>query len=272
MSKKAEYIKGLSNYHKALENLIEQNYGIKTDFLDIMGWGYTTTAFYIKTKAKDYIARVSAFSPEKDKSIKKEVFLSNKLHKVLPTVTYVANKNGSDVTYFDNSILRISEHVQGLLPFSMDFDIFTQAILFLKLIHSQKVAGFPLETYTTTKNPVFLHGDLTPSNFLVSYGKICGILDFEMAMLGPAEWDLSRTSVFCWFRMDNVRFDKVVAHALAVYNKPDINFKLLFELSKKHLITHLENIEKHKNTYHTLQEWKTDYSFTYNKLQELSTL
>src|SRR5258708_22535427 len=111
INKKSEYITNLEKYHKKIEHHLLQNYGLKTTFLNVIGWGYTTMAYYIKTDQGEYVTRISAASKQKEQAIKKEIALSHELNKHLPTVTYLTTNGGNFITIFEDRILRVSTYI-----------------------------------------------------------------------------------------------------------------------------------------------------------------
>ncbi|HSX39622.1 MAG TPA: aminoglycoside phosphotransferase family protein [Candidatus Saccharimonadales bacterium] len=265
------YLKGLQAYHKKIERVLQKNYGIEIEFLDVIGWGHTTTAYFIKTPDKNYVARVSKYSKQKLKAIKKDIALSNELNTYIPTTKYRKNNSDNFITLFDDKILRLSEHINGLFHYDMDDKTLSSAVKMLHKIHQLKPNVIDLAKVKNSSKHVFLHGDLTPANIIQSYSKVTGILDFEMALYGPPEWDLAITAVFSWLKMKNTEYLKIYGLIKKNY-KDKIDKELFMKYSVKHLKTYHKNIQKNKNKYKHLGDYKLDVERTYNKLKELSKL
>lgn len=274
------YLQNLKKHHKTIEIIIEQNYDIKTRYLEVLSWGYTTTAFYIKTENDSFIVRLSTYSVKKEQSMRKEITLSQLLKPTVPCCEYIKARNGGFMLINDDKILRISKYIEGVPPFDFDPQVLNQTVNYLKMIHKYNNDALQLPYFENTKgkNYKLLHGDLTPSNILISYGKIVGILDFELAIFGPIEWDLSRTAVFFWFRTDVMPFDTILNQILGTYREneaveitDEINANLLLEFSQMHLESHLNNIRMNKNDYDNLSEWEHDCNFAADKLKKLTT-
>ena len=253
MNGKERYIAGLKKYHKHLEKVILDEYALTVKYINVMAWGYTTTALYVETDHGNYTARLSVFSDEKLEMIKKDIGISHKLHNILPTAEHIRNKDGQYYTLFENKILRLSKHIEGATAFEMDMEQYIKVIEILKKIHK---AGI-------------LHGDLTPSNLLLSYGKIVGILDFEESFNGPVEYDLARTCVFFWYRMEDIPFREVFDVTLKEYDSP-VDEPKFADFCEKHAQNHSEQVRLHKEVYDSEEFWKEDYEFSRKALKEIS--
>jgi len=268
---KENYLKGLQRYHKLLERILFEEYGISTDYLEVLGWGFTTTAFYIKFKNNAYLVRLSNYSKEKLDSINKEIYISNYFNSEIPTSKYLKNKSGEYASIFKDRIFRVSEYIEGISPFDIDMDIFKQMIKILRIIHASEIPNINLPEKLAENKPLkFLHGDLTPSNILISYGKIVGILDFEMSLTGPVEWDLAKTTLFGWYRMPGSSFENVLTSALTFYNQINIDTNLMIKYALEHAEEFLNNIISHKNIYHHKEDWEHDFDFAKGRLSELA--
>lgn len=273
-------------FHEKLAEVIENEYGLKCAFTNLTSWGYTTTAYYVETNKGNLIARLSKNTAGKIEKIEKEVKISNYLRNIIPTTHYIRNLRGcyiihiknecdsflKNMALIENTYLRVSKHIEGIPPFDMNFIILEQMVKYLKIIHEQNpnIPEVKLKKYyPNKKNQKLLHGDLTPSNVLLSYGNITGILDFEEAMIGPVEWDLSRTAVFSWFRMHDLPFKEVLKFVLEKYDNKDVSEKLTKELSKKHLEDRVENLVKNKYIHEDIKFWNEDYEFTKDMLSKI---
>lgn len=273
-NEKEAYLANLAKYHKELEDFIYVEYDIKTTYSEAMSWGYNTTVFYIQSEKGNFVAKLTHPTAEKLKKIEKEILLSNKLRSKLPTSRYLPNKNGNWTCEFKNMIFRVSEYIPGTPPFDMNYDILKQAVEFLKSIHLTKLSGISIPVFENGNYNTFLHGDLTPSNILISFGKICGIIDFEEAMFGPVEYDLSRLAVFSWFRMKEKKFDEILGFILERYGNDihgtNLDLKLLKKISLDHAKSHLDNTIMNKNHYENIKDWEHDCDFAQSMLKRLN--
>jgi len=149
--------------------------------------------------------------------------------------------------------IKINKYINGVPPFEMNLNILKEAVYILKNIHSTLAPGIKLSSpkgLSKYENKRFLHGDLTPSNMLVSNNRIIGILDFEHCFIGPIEWDLARCLVFSWFRMpEKTGFEEALNLIVKVYGSDLVNKKLLLKFSIRNAQTYLHNIVKHKEKY-----------------------
>jgi len=132
-----KYIKGLKAYHKRLELLVKQSFKIDTKYLEILSWGYHTTAFYIKSgDNKEYLLKLVDWSEKKEADIAKDIDFSNLFRPVIPTPTYIKNTLDRYTNRFEDKILRLSHYISGLAPLNMNFDILGQMVDVLKKIHA----------------------------------------------------------------------------------------------------------------------------------------
>ncbi|MFA5776306.1 MAG: phosphotransferase [Patescibacteria group bacterium] len=257
---KQKYIDGLKVYHKKLESLIQQSYNVDTEYLEVLSWGYHTTAIYIKSnKAKEYLLKLADWSKKKEKAILKDVDLSNRLRDTIPTPIYIKTLSDNYICRFEDKIVRLSHYISGLAPLDMNFDILGQMVAVLKKIHS-----FP-----AMPGNVLLHGDLTPHNILVSFGKIVAVMDFEMSFIGPREWDIARTAFFSWNYMKDTSFERVAQFILKKYEDGSIDADLIYKYTVKNAQKHLESIEKHQNNYERQTDWERDYLFAKSQLKRI---
>ena len=269
MSEKEKYLKNLEKYHHDLAKTLKNEYNIAATYTEAMAWGYTSTIFYIKTKDIDYITKISAADEEKIRGLEKDIYLSKTLKTIIPTSKHIKNINGLYLTTFKKSTMCVAHHIRGMPPFDMNEIIFKEAMQKLRLIHQ-----FPtddLDPYVSGKG-VFLHGDYTPSNILVSYDKIVGILDFEMAHLGKKEWDIAKAVVFFWFRWPNTSFEKALKTALEGYRDNSLDTKKITSLAKTHTHTHLKNIVAHKEHYEDQKTWDGECDFVLERLKIIEEL
>lgn len=271
MNGKEEYIKGLAKYHKEIEKTLKDLYQIKTQYLEVLAWGYITTSLYIKATDQDYIFRLSNYSPQKFKDLEREIFITQNLQKTIKTTEYVKDIHGRFLNVIDDKIIRVSKHIEGLPPFDMNFEIFKDIINMQKRIHQQKIDVELPQINVEKEKLKFLHGDLTPSNVLVSYGKLVAILDFELALFGPVEYDIAKTIVFCWFRDSKKDYLEYLKVGVESYNQANISLDLINIYAKQHLQTHLNNIISHKENYDVGAGWQSDYDFTNKMLDRFTT-
>lgn len=275
-----KYVEGLKQYHKKLEVILAQNYGIKTQYLETLSWGYHTTAFYIKSaEDREYLLKMADWSTEKEAAIRKDLELSNLLRNVIPTPTYIETLEGKLLCRFEDKILRVSHYISGLSPLDMSYSILGQMIDVLKQMHSfsaspsQNEVHLPILTKEShLKGFKLLHGDLTPHNILVSFGKIVAVMDFETSFVGPVEYDLARTSVFSWNYMGKESFEQTAKFVLERYNHSEIDtqkfLKYVVEDAQKHLAAIYENRQK----YDRDEKWKKDRDFALAQLERLILL
>lgn len=267
------YLKGLQKYHKLLEQALLEEYNISTDYLEVLAWGFTTTAFYIKSKSNAYLVRLSNYSKEKLEGVNKEITLSNYFNSRIPTSKYLKNKSGGYTNIYEDRILRVSEYIEGIAPFDINTDMFKQMIEVLKIIHSSEIPNVDLPKKPFENKPLkFLHGDLTPSNILISYGKIVGVLDFEMSLLGPVERDLAKTILFGWYRTPGSTFENVLTSALGFYNQKDVDVALMMKYTFEYAKEFLDNIISHKAIYNHKKDWEHDFDFAKRKLEILKKI
>jgi len=128
-----------------------------------------------------------------------------------------------------------------------------------------------------------LHGDLTESNVIVAENKVVGILDWELASIGPAEYDISKAILFCWFRMNDVPLDekgekhtfqkvpltKVYETALAHYNA-QLSVQLLQHFLVLHQKRHAEEILRNKDNYADEKWWNMEREFAEKAREEIA--
>lgn len=252
-----DYIAGLKAYHKDLTDVVEKSYGVKTLYLEVISWGYHTTALYLKaTDDAEYLIKLTDWSEEKEKLILKDVKLSQDLKSAIPTPVYIPNQSGKYITRYQDKILRLSHYISGLAPLDMNYDILGQMVGVLKKIHSFNI----------------LHGDLTPHNVLVSYGKLVAVMDFELSFEGHKEYDLARASVFSWNYFKDESFENVAKFVLEKYADdkidPDLFYRLCIENAKKQV----DFISKHVKDDNLKGDWRKDYEFSLKQLKKLQDI
>ncbi len=256
-SAKLDYIAVLKAYHKDLTDAVEKNYGVKTQYLEVISWGYHTTAMYLKAEnGGEYLIKLTDWSEIKEKLILKDIKISQDLKPTVPTPTYLPNNSGTYVTRYKDKMLRLSHFISGLAPLDMNYDILGQMIGALKKIHRFNI----------------LHGDLTPHNVLVSFGKLVAVMDFELSFAGPIEYDLARTSVFSWNYFKNESFENVANFVLKRYSHDQIGSSLFYKFCLENAKKHLESITKHQKDYYSKEDWTRDHDFAKKQLEKLTKL
>ena len=278
MTKDFDYIKNLGGVYDDFKLWLNIYYGLETEILEEKpsSWGYSTSCYYLKAKDGDYAVSISRHSVKKSALIDKDIYISNLLKSVIPTPAYLQTNNKSNYIVKNAHIIKINEYINGVPPFEMNLIILKEAVNILKNIHSTLAPGIKLSSpkgLSKYEKKKFLHGDLTPSNILVSNNKIIGILDFEHCFIGPIEWDLARCLVFSWFRMyEKVTFEETLNLVLEVYGSDLVNKKLLLEFSIKNAQTYLHNIIKHKYKYEDKEWFKIECDFAKEKLKHIKTI
>lgn len=287
-NKKDEYL-FKKEYHNKFEGLLKKHYNIEAEFSEDFSWGYTSTSTYVKdNEGNEYVARMSRNIPEKKQTIEKDLQITCDLKKLNLSVQlrdYVKNNQNKYLTFIEketdengnilieNKIMMVHPFIHGLCPFDMNEEILKQAILLLHEIHKidpQRI-NYPLDTLATNEN-FFLHGDVTPSNMLVSYNKLIAIVDFELACLGPVEYDLARTAVFSWFRFDDkYPFEKLLEIISTTYPSK-VKTKLIWHYAIEHSESHLNNIKKHRKIHQNKGEYKKEVRFAEKKAKQLKEI
>lgn len=272
------YREKLLAYNKNLDARLLENYKITSKFTTVLSWGNNTTAYYVKSTAGEVVARVTANTPATRETCTKDVMLSQLLSGHLPTSDFLPNKHATYLTEFEDTlgkkcILRVSKFVPGLNPFEMNYDIYMQSLTLLHKLHQLTVALELPNVGVPNNDTRLLHGDLTPSNILVSYGKVCAILDFERACKGPVEYDFAFTMVFSWLRMPTTPFNEIFDKTLKLCDiQKAENKDLLYYYAKKHLQEFTDNIKASKNSYTKLARWQEDLRFAQQQLTKLTEL
>lgn len=259
-----------------IKSILRSEYAITPGVFEKSAWGYNTTAYYVELGTKKYIAKVTDNTKQRLARCQKDVCISTLLSSVLPTPLYLKNKHGSYVTSTSGIIIRVAQYVEGTSPFNMAFPIYRGMLNYLKLLHQIPVEeywfalkDFDFKVLEDTRT--FLHGDLTPSNVIVSDDKVVGILDFEDSLLGPVEYDLARSAVFSWFRTKNTRFKEIFEFTLKNYSPQADKEKLLF-YCVSHSQNHLDQVLAHKDTYTNKSFWNDDFNFSAKALKEIKAL
>ncbi len=280
--------RGFKEFHKALEELIQQNWGVNVEFSDPFSWGYTSTSIYIRTQeSKEYIAMLAVDSPQKRESIKKNIEITRRLKLAVKTPEYVRTIHGEYLLLIprieiphgqdvENRILTLGKFIPGIPPFDVTNGILQQGIKLLYEIHTcgldkNEEIGNLLPKIKGHKQ-TFLHGDMTPSNLLVHNNKLTGVLDFEMALIGPVEYDISRFVIFSWFRRKEKELKEILEMVSTQYSeraKSQLNRELLKTFMLLHVQKHVHNIRRHKNSYKELTKFNRDIEFAEKRLETL---
>ena len=92
MDQRHDYILKTQKYNKHIEDIIVQEYDLEIKFLNLINWGYNTTAFYLETSAGKLILRLSTYSEEKLRDIQKDILISELLADILPIPRFVKSK------------------------------------------------------------------------------------------------------------------------------------------------------------------------------------
>lgn len=61
MDQRHDYILKTQKYNKHIEDIIVQEYDLEIKFLNLINWGYNTTAFYLETSIGKLILRLSTY-------------------------------------------------------------------------------------------------------------------------------------------------------------------------------------------------------------------
>lgn len=281
LARSTQYIQGLQIYHKKLEGVLQQNYNVDTRYLEVLSWGYHTTAFYIKSSdGKEYLLKLADWSKEKEAAIDKDIELSGLFRPLIPTPIYIKNVADCYTCRLEDKILRLSHYISGLAPLDINFDVLGQMVDVLKKIHvcrelPQQFEERAVKSGTRDENAaaaprgVLLHGDLTPHNVLVSYNKIVAVMDFEMSFVGPKEHDLARTAVFSWNYLGDTPFENLARFVLEKYADHNVNTDLFYKLAVENAQKHLDAVEKHRNDYDRQEDWIQDRDFALGQLTRL---
>ena len=276
---------GYAEFHEKLEKIIEENWGITPQFTNPFSWGYSSTGIYVKdVNQKEYVGMLAENTPSKRAAMEKNFTIASKLNlsvrvpeqlktkdgKFLLDIPRIEIKSGKDV---ENKLLSLGNFLSGIPPFDMNEDITLQAVNILREIHqvNPNSLGIRLDTIECEK-PKFLHGDLTPSNILVGYGKIIAVLDFELSLIGPVEYDLARLAVFSWFRIQDSSFIVLLEKVQEEYGTEgatETSMELMKEFALLHCQKHLNNVKQHKDVYETEKAYKADLLFTERQLETL---
>jgi Ser/Thr protein kinase RdoA (MazF antagonist) len=263
-SAKQNYITALQVYHKQLESAIKAKYGIDTKYLEVLSWGYHTTAIYVKApNDREYLLKLADWSELKEQGCLKDIALSNQLRASIPTPEYLTTLSGDYTCRFEDKILRLSHYISGVAPLAMTYPILAQMVAVLSKLHAVKL---PPETGQSAPNAVMLHGDLTPHNVLVAYGQLVAVLDFELSTVGRREYDLARTAFFSWNYMQEASFEAVASFVLKAYGHTQVDTDLFSKYVLANAQSHVEAVVKHQPDYDSPQAWTQDYTFATNQL------
>jgi thiamine kinase-like enzyme len=257
---------------ESLSKILSVNYGIKPKIVDKSAWGYSSITYYVEDEAgKKYAAKTTIYSDEKKEKLDRDISLSLQLNNFVKTPHYIRDTEGKYLIKDENILVRVSDYIEGTSPFDMNMDIYVQIVELLKDIHRFPVADLSIklpEYEPKTENAKLLHGDLTPSNIIVAFDVIVGVLDFEDSFIGPVEYDLSRSAVFSWFRMKDIPFQEVFDVTHEKYSGADR--KLTFDFAMKHSKNHLDQVVQNKNKYSDMVFWNDDYLFSSRAYETIS--
>lgn len=257
---------------ESLSKILSNNYAIKPKIIDKSAWGYSSVTYYVEDESgKKYAAKTTIYSDEKNIKLERDISLSLKLGKLVKTPNYIRDNTGQYLLKVDNVLIRVSDYIEGTSPFDMNMDIYVQVVELLKEIHRFPIADLSLNLIKhepNTEKPKLLHGDLTPSNIIVAFDIIAGVLDFEDSFIGPAEYDLSRSAVFSWFRMKNIPFQEVFDITHERY--PGADRKLTYDFAVQHSKNHLDQVTQNKNKYTDMVFWNDDYLFSSRAYETIS--
>ena len=276
--KEPEYTKSLRSAYMEIIDLLKTSFGLETEYLGKKPswWGYSTSCYYLKAKNGEYVVSISKYSPNKAALVKKDIFLSNLIGLSFPTSSHLKTTKNADFIVKNGYIIKINHFISGTPPFDMNMKILKNAVKILKLIHSIQAPGIKIDSpkrLSIYDNKKFLHGDLTPSNMLVSNNKIVCILDFEHCILGPVEWDLATCLVFSWYRMyETISFETALKAAINYYGSKEINKSLLLKFSYEISETYLKNIVKNRLKYENKDWWNVEHEFAKKRTGYLKTL
>ncbi len=277
MDQRHDYILKTQKYNKHIEDLVTQEYDLQIKFLNLINWGYNTTAFYLETTAGKLILRLSTYSDTKLHAIQKDILISELLSDLLPIPHFIKSKKGNHICVITDEqgvkkILRLSDHMEGVMPFNPTKDIIGQTAAFLKRLHTQMPAqklallkDSNMLEVKDSESSVLIHGDLTPSNILIAHNQLVRVVDFENACLGPKELDLARASVFFWFRMENLKFEEVLGMFLETYTAK-VDSAMLYDFSRAFVVEHVTNVTNSKEMYDSDEAWTEDLKFSNHML------
>jgi Ser/Thr protein kinase RdoA (MazF antagonist) len=248
-----------------LRSILRDEYNLVPKVLDRSTWSHSTVNYYIELESGErYIAKINPLSEERFSSLQKDIYFSNLLKDELPSQHYLRSNSGQYILKLHDRLIRVAEFISGVPPFDMNMDVFEQIIGYLKVIHAFPVSMIEMEIPQilpeVTDNRRFLHGDLTEANVLIADNKIIAVIDFEFASIGPIEWDISKSIVFCWGRMLEVEPQVVFNKALEVYSQ-EPSRELTKKLCLGHIETRLENNEKNREKYPNQEEWKQENEY-----------
>lgn len=272
------YVK--QNFHKAVKAVVEEKYPLQVQWTKVIAWGYQTVCLYMEDNHQNkYVIKYTKANEQKLAKISKSIHLEHYLTIKLPTPEYIKNNEGGFITQFNTDhVLRLQHHLEGIPPYDMTWEIFDQAIEKLQILHQMPIpTEVEIEQYINNDlastleetDYVLLHGDLTPSNILISFGRITGILDFEESLIGPAEYDLARLAVFSGYYMQDVTFDDLWNRCKTTYQLRKLNKVVFVSTALEHLQERLQNLGAHKESYDNLGDWEADLQFTQDKLEEI---
>lgn len=255
----------IKNADQTVNLILQKAYGVTPDVLEKSAWGFNSTAYYFRQGDDQFVAKVTLSDPEKLAKCQKDVQLSMALANIVPTSTFIPNKNGDFITQDGGFIVRVARFVAGAPPFDMNSRVYKSMLDQLRKFHLVPLADLlpvikPLKLPVLEGSKTFLHGDLTPSNVIVAGDKIQAVLDFEDSLIGPVEYDLARCAVFSWFRWQQADFEQVFHETLTGYGNR-IDQTKLADYCQRHVQEYLEHIVEYKAKYDNLTNWTDDYNF-----------
>lgn len=256
--------------------LLKEEYAIIPRVFEKSAWGYNTVAYYVQHSSDTYVVKVTPTSKEKLVGCQKDVLISTLLSPALPTPRYLKNRHGEYMTNASDLIIRVAHYIEGTSPFKMNIPVYKQIIQLLAVLHTTPVDSVLKALLGQNLNvldggSVFLHGDLTPSNVIVADDKVVGLMDFEDSLIGPVEYDLARSAVFSWFRMDSMPFKDLVDLTMEEYKGSADRLKML-NYCVRHARNHLKQVVEHKGSYKDEVFWNDDYNFSSKALKEIESL
>lgn len=234
---KSRIIQNGIEYGNKIRKHLKNSYNIENvEFINCYSWGFNTSAFYIHIDENTkYTARISS-NLNKGKNLLNDIYWSNKLKSIVTTSEFIKDRFNNEISFFGNSYFRLSKHIEGTAPFEMNFEIFDQIIEKLTLIHNFEIKG----------KECLIHGDTTPSNFLVSYEKLVGILDFEETRFGYPEEDFGKLTIFSSTRDIEKSFLDYLDRTLS--KSPYLDRDKIIHFAKISVKKYIENLENNKKT------------------------
>ena len=255
-----------------VREILEESYGVTAEILERSFWSHATVGYYIKdSESNEYVLKLNLDSPEKRENLEREIYLCNFFSDRLPTQQYVATKSGEKLLIAEKRLIRLSRYMHGVPPFEMTPEIFGKIVQVLNVIHATPLESIKIDL-PHVKNmeecplkenlakDYFLHGDLTEANVLVADDEIVGVLDFELACVGPIEYDLSRSLVFCWGRMLDEKIEDLIKIIRDKYEN-GFSERVMLAFCVNHLEKRLEENVKNRPKYPNQNEWRQEHEY-----------